>query len=141
MKLSISIFLALLVPPTLAALRGTLEKEDHAYKLAPCDITDDELEALVIEPNLKVPHDGKILKVPKELSEDPKDSNFVFEGHLQPQDDTEEERKKRAIKRKQIHDYFRSRHDDKLQELEARLENRRRNKGRKAAAKRGLPLL
>ena len=126
-------------PTTLAALRGTLENEDYVYKLAPRDITDDDLEALVIEPNLNVPHDGKILKVPKGLSDDPKDSNFVFEGYLQPQDDTEEEKKKKAIKRERIQDYFLSLEDDERQELEARLENRRRNKGRKAAAKRGVP--
>lgn len=56
--------LLLLAPAAWAgrALRGADNKDDPVsvvYKLKPCDITDEQLEALVVEPKIKCPDADK----------------------------------------------------------------------------------
>jgi V8-like Glu-specific endopeptidase len=138
--------LLLLVPaPAFAgrALRGTdngakVGSAEDVYKLKPRDLTDDQLEAFVVEPKIIRPErDETPPSVPKKLSDDPNDPSFVFEGYLIP--DPDETEKKKANKRQRMRDYWYSLDDSEVQQLEGRLKKRRIARDSKVAASRGAP--
>jgi hypothetical protein len=64
-------------------LRSLISKGEDVYRLAPSEILDTQLDAFSIEPILEQPGRWKIA-VPVELSSDPQDPNWVFEGYLRP---------------------------------------------------------
>lgn len=120
-----------------ATLRGADDKED-VYKLKPRDVSDEQLKDLVIEPSLRIPSNTRTIRhVPEDLSDDPFDPNFVFEGYLETS--PTKTQKQLEAKRKKMQDYYFSLDDDELQELESRLEKRRVQIAKKTAAARGVP--
>lgn len=114
-------------------LRSLTSKGEDVYRLSPSEILDTQLDAFSIEPILEQPGRWKI-DVPHELSSDPQDPNWVFEGYLRRL--SREESAVKDSKRESIRKYFARLNDSERVELKERLETRRIARAREAAVTR-----
>jgi V8-like Glu-specific endopeptidase len=116
-------------------LRGLIANDEDVYRLAPRDILDAQLDAFSIEPILEQP--GRRKKgIPAELSSNPMDDSWVFEGYLH----RPPKEKSTALdgKRKSMREYFARLNDSERVGLEERLETRRIVRARQSAITRGV---